>query len=92
MSAIQVSYRNPFYRHGMQSAGPVITTNARPVQVGKYTRYYRVQSDNPSARVYDFVLNGVCFCMRAGPANESQIDACQIAQENLRKFAIVGAA
>jgi len=78
------AYRNPWYKPG--HGEEFYRTSAKPVQIGKYTRYHRIQSRNPSANCYDFVLKGVCFAQRCGPATEAQIDACEYARDNLRKI------
>lgn len=67
-------YLNPWY--SPRGNDPrVYRTEATPVQVGKYTRFYRVQSSNPSARCYDYVLNGVCVTQRCGQVDEAFLDA-----------------
>lgn len=83
MSAV---YRNPWYRPGSGHDPEFYRTDAKPVRVGPYLRYHRIKASNPSANCYDFVLNGVCFAQRCGPADEATIKACPYAQDNLRRF------
>lgn len=71
------TYTNPWAK---QNEPPTFSTNAKPVQVGKYTRYQRIPGS------YDFVFEGVCFAQRAGAATEAEIDADRFAQENLLRF------
>lgn len=71
------TYKNPWAReHEPQT----YTTEAKPVQVGKYKRYKRIHG------TYDFVYQGVCFAQRSGPATEAQLDADKYAQTNLLRF------
>jgi len=68
-------YRNPWYTPRGNDP-EFYRTDAKPVQVGKYTRYYRIQSSNPSARCYDFVLDGVVVTQRCGGGmTESELDS-----------------
>lgn len=70
------TYKNPWHNANGTGSGPATySTEAKPVQVGKYIRFYRIQSRNPSARCYDFVLNGICVAQRCGPADEATIDS-----------------
>lgn len=67
-------YLNPWYKPGGTDP-QIYRTSAPGISVGKYTRYYRIQSSNPSARCYDYVLNGVCVTQRCGQVDESFLDA-----------------
>lgn len=69
------TYRNPWYTPRGNDP-EIYRTDAKPVRVGKYLRYYRIQSSNPSARCYDYVLNGVVVTQRCGGGlTEAALDA-----------------
>lgn len=74
---MSATYRNPWHRPGKPEYGPAqYTTDAKPVRIGKYIRYHRVQSSNFSANVFDYVIDGVCVVQLAGPSwYEEKIDA-----------------
>lgn len=69
------TYRNPWY--SSSSYDPeMYRTEAKPKQLGKYLVYYRIQSSNPSARCYDYVLDGVVVTQRCGGnMSEADLDA-----------------
>lgn len=72
---MESSYANPWYSPGKSQDPAVYRTSATPVPVGKYTRYYRIQSSKPSARCYDYVLDGVVVTQRCGQVDEAFLDA-----------------
>lgn len=73
---MSATYKNPWHNPNGGGSGPATyTTDAKPVRVGKYLRYYRIKSNTPSGRCYDFVLNGVCVAQRCGQADEATIDS-----------------
>lgn len=81
------TYRNPWHRPGHFDGGPEFySCDSEPTQLGKYLRFYRIKSSDPSARCYDYVYDGVCFAQRAGPKTEEEIDADRYAQTNLARF------
>lgn len=75
------TYRNPWY--SPRGNDPQIyRTDAKPKQLGKYLVYYRIQSSNPSARCYDYVLDGVVVTQRCGGGlTEAELDA-YLAEKN----------
>lgn len=75
------TYRNPWHKPDVSGDPAVYSTDATPVQLGKYIRYYRIQSSRPSARCYDYVLSGVCITQRCGGGlTEADLDAIVEAQ------------
>ena len=72
-------YRNAFHTPNGNYGPETYRTDSKPVQIGKYMRVKR-------AGGYDFVMDGVCFAMRAGPATEASIDTDYYAQENIARF------
>jgi hypothetical protein len=69
------TYRNPWYKTNGSQGPSMYTTDAPPAQVGKYQRFYRIQSSNPSARCYDYVLDGACVTQRCGAGlTEAELD------------------
>ena len=75
----KTTYRNPWHQPNGNYGPAMYSTDAKPVKLGKYTRYKR-------AGGYDFVFNGTCFAIRAGAADEASIDADKFAQTNLERF------
>jgi hypothetical protein len=80
------TYRNPWYTP--RSYDPEIyRTDAKPKQLGKYLVYYRIQSSKPSARCYDYVLDGVVMTQRCGgnlSENELDVYLAEEAGEKVR--------
>ena len=74
-TAARSTYRNPWYSPSHGHDPEFYTTDAKPVQVGKYLRYHRIKASSSGGNCYDFVLDGVCVTQRAGPGmTEAQID------------------
>lgn len=90
---MSATYRNPWFNGSIGHDPEFYTTDAKPVQVGRFLRYHRIKGSSRGGDCYDFVLDGVCVTQRAGPASAEIVESSERVQELIASlFPSVGAA